>query len=207
MMAQPSRFWDRHAEGYAKRPVSDQAAYEKKLKATQDYLKPDMGVLELACGTGTTALIHAPFVKHIHAIDISGKMLDIANAKATTGNIENVTFEQSSIEELNAGDDSYDAVMAHSILHLLGDRQDAIRKVHRLLKPGGLFISSTVCLTGAWLFLKPVLSIGRFLGMLPLVNFLTAEELCRDMTEAGFQIEHQWQPGKGKAVFLMATKA
>ncbi len=79
-MAQASRFWDRHAKGYAKRPVADQTAYEKKLKVTQDYLRPDMDVLELACGTGTTALLHAPFVKHILAIDISDGMLEIARA-------------------------------------------------------------------------------------------------------------------------------
>ena len=28
---QPSKFWDRHAEGYAKRPVPDEAVYQKKL--------------------------------------------------------------------------------------------------------------------------------------------------------------------------------
>ena len=37
-MVQPSRFWDRHAKGYAKRPVADEAAYQRKLKLTQEYL-------------------------------------------------------------------------------------------------------------------------------------------------------------------------
>ena len=99
-MAQPSRFWDRHAKGYAKRPVADEAAYRKKLQVTQDYLEQDMEVLELACGTGTTAIHHAPFVKHILAVDISRKMIEIAQAKAVAENVENVTFEQSSIVDL-----------------------------------------------------------------------------------------------------------
>ena len=41
-----------------------------------------MEVLEFGCGTGGTAIIHAPYVKHIRAIDISGNMIAIAKGKA-----------------------------------------------------------------------------------------------------------------------------
>jgi ubiquinone/menaquinone biosynthesis C-methylase UbiE len=205
-MAQPSRFWDRHAKGYAKRPVADEAAYQKKLKVTQEYLKPDMEVLEFGCGTGTTALIHAPFVRHIRATDISGKMIEIARAKADAGGVKNVTFEQADIDQLNADDAIYDVVMGHSILHLLEDRQSAIAAAYRMLKPGGVFVSSTVCLGGTMPLLRFILPIGRFLGLLPLVKFFTAEELESDLTEAGFQIVYRWQPGKGKSAFIVAKK-
>jgi ubiquinone/menaquinone biosynthesis C-methylase UbiE len=205
-MAQPSRFWDRHAKGYAKRPVADEAAYQKKLKVTQEYLKPDMEVLEFGCGTGTTALIHAPFVRHIRATDISGKMIEIARAKADAGGVKNVTFEQADIDQLNADDAIYDVVMGHSILHLLEDRQSAIAAAYRMLKPGGVFVSSTVCLGGTMPLLRFILPIGRFLGLLPLVKFFTAEELEGDLTEAGFQIVYRWQPGKGKSAFIVAKK-
>ena len=153
-MADMSRFWDRHAKGYAKRPVADEAAYRQKLKVTQNYLKPDMEVLEFGCGTGTTALIQAPFVKHILATDISGGMLEIARAKAAAQGVGNVTFQQVSIEELDAPDASFDVVMGHSILHLLQDRKAAIAKVHRMLRPGGAFVTSTACpapMTPWWL--------------------------------------------------------
>ena len=210
-MTRQSKFWDKHAKGYAKRPVADEAAYQKKLKVTQDYLKPDMEVLEFGCGTGTTAIIHAPFVRHIRAIDVSSKMLDIARDKAEAGGIENVTFEQSSIEELSADDTTYDAVMGHSILHLLTDKKSAIASAHRMLKPGGVFITSTACLGGTMsalsIVLRVVLPVGRFFGLLPLVKFFTKEELERDLTDAGFRIDYQWQPGKGKSVFIVAKKA
>lgn len=205
-MAQPSRFWDRHAKGYAKRPVADEAAYQKKLRVTQDYLKPDMEVLEFGCGTGTTAIIHAPYVRHIRAIDISSRMLEIARAKAESDSIENVTFEQSSIDELNADDASYDAVMGHSILHLLENKEIAIASVYRMLKPGGVFVTSTACLGGTMLALRVILPVGRFLGLLPLVKFFTAEELEADLTDAGFRIDYQWQPDTRKSVFIVAKK-
>ena len=206
-MAQPSRFWDRHAKWYAKRPVADEAAYQRKLKLTQDYLSPDMEVLELGCGTGTTALIHAPFVKHITGIDISRNMLEIARAKAETGKVKNVTFQQSSIDNLETSDSSYDVVMGHSILHLLENKEAVIARVHRMLKPGGVFVSSTACLGGRVPVLRAILPVGRFLGLLPLVKFFTVEELEGDLTDAGFRIDHQWQPDKSKAVFIVATKA
>ncbi len=34
-MTETNRFWDRHAKGYAKRPVADEAAYQRKLEVTQ----------------------------------------------------------------------------------------------------------------------------------------------------------------------------
>jgi len=206
-MVRPSQFWDRHAQRYAKSPVEDEAAYQKKLKVTQDYLKPDMEVLEFGCGTGTTSIFHAPFVRHTRAIDISKEMLGIAQAKAESAIVKNITFEQASIDELNAVDATYDAVMGHSILHLLEDKEAVIAKVYRMLKPGGIFVTSTSCLGGTMPLLKVILPIGQFFGLLPLVKFFTAEELVVNLTDASFRIDYQWQPDKNKAVFIVATKA
>ncbi len=81
-MSQPSRFWDRIADRYARRPVADAKAYQKKLQITRDFLRPDMIVLKFGCGTGATAIAHAPFLKHIQATDISSRMIEIAFAFA-----------------------------------------------------------------------------------------------------------------------------
>ena len=163
-------------------------------------------VLELGCGTGTTALIHAPFVKHITGVDISRNMLEIARAKADAADMTNVTFQQSSIDDLKAPVASFDVVMGHSILHLLENKEAVIARVHRMLKPGGVFVSSTACLGCRVPVLRAILPVGRFLGLLPLVKFFTAEELEGDLTDAGFRIDHRWKPGKGKGVFIVASR-
>ena len=80
-ISQPG-FWDRIAERYSKRPVADEAAYQKKLQVTREYFQPDMAVLEFGCGTGSTTITHSPYVRHIRAIDISSKMIEIAKGKA-----------------------------------------------------------------------------------------------------------------------------
>ncbi len=41
---------------------------------------------------------------------------------------------------------------------------------------------------------------------MPLVKVFTTKELENSLTNAGFEIDHQWQPGKSKAVFIVAKK-
>ena len=77
-MAEQTKFWDKIADRYAKQPIADEAAYQKKLQVTRDYFRSDMEVLEIGCGTGSTAILHAPYVKHIRAIDFSTNMLAMA---------------------------------------------------------------------------------------------------------------------------------
>ena len=205
-MHQPTKFWDRIAERYAKRPVADEAAYQRKLQVTREYLRRDMEVLEFGCGTGSTAIIHAPYVRHIHAIDISSKMVEIAQRKADAENVTNITFEQATIEEVSVADQTLDAVLALSILHLLENKEAVIAKVHRMLKPGGIFVTSTACLGDTMKYFALIAPIGKFLGFMPLVKVFTKQELADSLISAGFQLDHQWQPGKGKAVFIVAKK-
>jgi ubiquinone/menaquinone biosynthesis C-methylase UbiE len=205
-MAREDLFWDRIASGYSKKPVVDEAAYQKKLQVTREYFRPDMEVLEFGCGTGSTAISHAPYVNHILAIDISSKMIDIAQKKADEKHIKNVTFKRATIDEVTVPDGSLDVVMGHSILHLLENKEEVIAKVYRMLKPGGVFVSSTTCLGGAMKILKPVVPIGRLLGLLPVLRFFSVEDLKGSMIDAGFEIDYEWQPAKNKAVFLVAKK-
>lgn len=204
-MPKTARFWDFIAKRYARQPIADEASYQKKLEVTQTYFRPDSEVLEFGCGTGSTAIVHAPKVKHIRATDVSSKMLKIARGKVETQGIENITFEQVTIEDLEAPDGSVNMVMAHSILHLLEDKEAAIAKAFKMLKPGGVFVTSTVCLGNSkWFrFIAPV---GHFLGVLPLVNFFTAEELETAFTDAGFEIDYKWRPGPDKAVSMIGKK-
>jgi len=206
-MHKQAKFWDKIAERYSRQAIADEAAYQKKLKITQGLFRPEMEMLELGCGTGSTAIIHAPFVKHIRAIDISSKMLEIAKAKADAAEIKNIKFEVATCDELNVADESMDVVLAMSILHLLEDKEAMIAKVYRMLKPGGVFVSSTACITGTMTLIKLIVPIGRLFGFMPQVlKFFTPKELANAIADAGFNIDYQWQPGRNKAVFIVAKK-
>ncbi|GAV20432.1 putative methyltransferase YcgJ [Mariprofundus micogutta] len=206
-MDQSVKFWDKIAEKYSKQPVADEVSYQKKLKVTQAYFKSDMQVLELGCGTGSTAIVHAPFVEHIRAVDVSPNMIEIAKRKAEAKQIANITFEVSAVESLNVVDESMDVVMAHSLLHLLEGKEAVIARIFEMLKPGGLFVSSTMCMNDAMWFLKPVIPMMRLFGKAPeVVRFFSAKQLLKSVTDAGFEINYKWHPGKTKAVFIVAKK-
>jgi len=198
------RFWDKMAAKYARQPIADEPSYQRKLQITRSHLRPYMEVLEFGCGTGGTALLHAAHVRHIRAIDFSEGMLAIARDKAASAGIDNVTFERADIGTFAAPDASYDVILGLSILHLLADKEAVIAKVFRLLRPGGLFISSTTCLGDTLGMFKLVAPLGKALGLLPQLDVMTTNELVDSLVRAGFAIEQQWQPGKGKAVFIVA---
>jgi ubiquinone/menaquinone biosynthesis C-methylase UbiE len=206
--AASAKFWDKVAERYARKPVADEAAYRRKLEVTREYFRPDMEVLEFGCGSGTTAISHAPYVRHIVAIDVSPKMLDIAWAKAEAAGARNVNFRQSTIEAFNAPDASFDAVLGMSILHLVADREAVIARVHRLLRPNGVFVTSTACLGDGMKFIRYIEPLGRLAGLMPMVKVFTEAELAQSIADAGFVIEHQWRPNSDKraAVFIVARK-
>lgn len=204
-MNKKAKFWNKIAKKYASRPVDDESAYHKKLEKTQEFFTPESEVLEIGCGTGTTSLHHAPYVKHIRAVDISENMLAIARERLESSVHNNVTFEQADIDDLSVDDQSMDAVLTLSLLHLLEDKEAAIAKIHRILKAGGVFVSSTVCLDNMK-FLKYILAIGHFFGLLPLVRFFSRDQLLQSIKNAGFTIEFEWQPKKNAAVFVIARK-
>lgn len=201
------RFWDRLAHRYNNKPVPDEAVYQKKLTMTQALFEPHMQVLELGCGTGTTALAHAPFVKQVHGTDLSTQMLAIARDKADAQKVPNVTFEAGAVEDLEMPDQSQDVVLALSLLHLLQDKEAVLRQIHRLLKPGGYFVSSTACLGDKMKFFRFIGPVGAFLGLIPAVQVFTVAELKNSLANAGFDLVTEWQPDKSQSVFLIARKS
>ncbi len=206
IMTDTHAIWDRIAERYARKPVPDEDVYQKKLAITQGYFTPDMKVFEFGCGTGTTAVIHAPFVQHLHAIDVSAKMLEIAENKAAEAGTNNVTFEKAAIDEYEAKDERYDVVLGLSILHLVEDKDAIIKKVWTMLKPGGVFVSSTACLGDKLWFFKFIAPVGRFVGLMPMLKVFTVKELDESLSRAGFEIDHHWVPKDGHTAFIVAKK-
>ena len=201
------RFWDKMADRYTKKPVADEQTYQKKLEISRSYFQPSMSnVLEIGCGSGSTAISHAPYVKHIHATDISTRMIEIAKSKAQQQSIDNISFEQVSTEDISYPNDSQDAVLALSVLHLLRNKDELVEKVYKMLKPNGVFITSTACIADMSRLLRIILPVANFLRVIPPLSVFNLSELENCLTRNGFTIEKQWQPGPKASVFIVARK-
>ncbi len=206
MAVTSSEFWDKVAPSYSKQPIADSESYARKLAATQALMRADMQVLEFGCGTGSTALKHAPHVAHIVATDVSAAMIGIGREKATDADVDNVTFRQAGVEDFEAPDGSYDMVLALNLLHLLPDRTAALAKIHRLLAPGGIFVSSTVCLADRMWFLRPIIPVLQWVGKAPYVSFLKSNQVMQEMAEADFDVQEHWTHGRTSSLFAVSTR-
>lgn len=204
-MKDAKTFWDKTAPRYAKSAIRDEEAYQKKLAITQGYFQPDWSVLEFGCGTGSTAIVHAPYVKQIVATDLSEKMLDIAEQKTRDAGIENIRYQQGTLDSLELDAGSFDAVLGLNILHLLDDVDAAIARVRDLLKPEGVFISSTALVGEMRVFWRWLIPLMQFFGLAPYVNSFGKQELLSKLNDAGFGVDQEWQPGK-ESIFIVAKK-
>jgi len=203
----PSAFWDRVARRYEKMSVRNPASYETTLGRVRAYLKPDHRVLELGCGTGSTALLLAPSVGRYTAVDTSAEMIAIAQEKLTTAALDNLVFDISHIGGGSSPVEQLDAVLAFNVVHLLPDRQAVFAEVWSRLLPGGLFISKTPCLGGRYRVLQPLVAALRLFGKAPKLAFLKPDTLHQDVMDAGFEIiEHGDYPARPPSRFIVARK-
>lgn len=181
----PTAFWDGIAEKYAKQPIGNMEAYEATLERVRHWLRPDMAVMEIGCGTGTTALKLAGNAAHILGTDVSGEMVRIANEKAVE--VPNVTFDQSPAERAGAGQ-RFDTVLAFNLLHLVEDPAAVLAHVRGLLPQGGLFISKTPCLGGKPWF-RPLIWALQKIGKAPgPVHSLRPGQIEEALRAAGFDV-------------------
>lgn len=181
-----AKFWTKAAPKYAKAAISDLAAYDYTLGRTRSYLSDTDQVLELGCGTGSTALLLAGDVAHITASDYSPGMIAIAQDKPTEA--DNITFEVLSQVPV---DRQYDAVLGFNLFHLVPDMGQYFVQIHALLPDDGVFISKTPCIKGGgikWALIALILPVMQALGKAPYVRRFTAKELETAITDAGFEI-------------------
>ena len=120
-MIEQAKFCDKAAAKYATNPIKDMAAYTYTLERTRSYLRDSDTVLEIGCGTGSTALLLAESVGTYHGTDIFEAMIKIARGKVAETSLANLNFEAHPVLEGIYSHDGLDAVMAFNLLHLLRD--------------------------------------------------------------------------------------
>jgi len=207
--ASDARFWDQISRRYAKDAIADQGGYERTLERTRALLRPDDHVLELGCGTGSTALRLAGDVQRYLATDISAGMIAIAREKLSASPVPALAFEVATADDSIRETGHFNAVLGFNYLHLVRDVPGTLRRIHALLAPGGLFISKTPCLGD----MNPLLSLAlpgmRLIGKAPYVSVFRQTELRERVGAAGFEVlttENHASRGNDRRPFIMARK-
>ncbi|WP_137748581.1 class I SAM-dependent methyltransferase [Acidovorax sp. NB1] len=210
LFARKARFWDRIAPKYAAEPIADMAGYEATLQRVQALLPPAADVLEVGCGTGSTAMRLAPFTGRMLATDVSPGMITIAQERLAAQPVPQLGFAVADADAPGQGQGAYDVVLAFSMLHLVEDLDHVLKLLVRALRPGGLLISKTPCITEMNpLIPRLALPLMQAIGKAPKVLCFDAQQLQAAFVRQGLEVvsvERHGTRGKDIRVFIVARK-
>jgi ubiquinone/menaquinone biosynthesis C-methylase UbiE len=134
--------WEGAAPGWAKWEATISTSLEPATTAMLDMagISPGARVLDLASGAGSQTLSAARRVGargHVVASDISETMLQHVQENARAAGLDNVTTLAGAAEDLDAGNENFDAVICRLGLMHFPEPAKALAAVRRALKPGG----------------------------------------------------------------------
>jgi len=118
----------------AHRPVGEQAI-------AQMCISPDSRVLDVGCGSGwaTRLLAGLAFNGSLTGIDISDEMIRVA--REASHSFSNIDFQVASAEHLPFGNGEFTHAFSMESLYYYANIPKAVSEIHRVLKPGGLFVT------------------------------------------------------------------
>ena len=135
-------FWDRAAIFYDLFGYIYNGKVNKRLcAAVSELIGGGDSVLECACGTGMISAAAAPKCRELTATDYSEGMLKLAKRRLRRFDNAKVCFAD--ITKLDFDDESFDAVIAANVIHLLDEPKVALGELSRVCKRGGKLIIPT----------------------------------------------------------------
>jgi arsenite methyltransferase len=108
-------------------------------------------VLDIGCGCGVDTIFAAKMTGSsgkVVGIDLMPEMLQRAKENLKLANLDNVTYEEASSENLSFPDETFDVVISNGVFNLVPDKAKAISEVFRVLKPGGRLMIADQILIG-----------------------------------------------------------
>lgn len=138
-MTESAKQFNAQADKYASSEVH---RFGPSLPVLIEYAAPnDTDIaLDVATGTGNTALALAPHVARVTGVDLADKMLAHAQARAEQEGHANANFVQGSAEELPFDSAAFTLVASRHAPHHFRQLERFLAEAYRVLKPGGRLV-------------------------------------------------------------------
>lgn len=94
-------------------------------------------VLEVGVGVGTELVQYAKYGAIVSGIDLTDEAIRMAKRNFKVRSLEYESLQTADAENLPFNDDSFDLVTSWGVLHHTPNTDQAIREIHRVLKPNG----------------------------------------------------------------------
>ena len=185
---QQATFWDGRAAKYDEDIRTHDSLYTRTIARTTSLLTSSDTVLDLGCGSGEIGLDIARHVQHVQGVDVSTKMIELANQKARDRGVSNVEFGQADAFDQGLAGRSFSAVTAFNVFHLVDDIQDVLVRLYDVLEPGGLLVSQTPCLGERNWLIRTLLGLAQRTGFAPPIRSMTFAALESLVSGNGFEI-------------------
>lgn len=164
-------------------------------------------VLDLGCGYGWHCIYAAEQgAVQVLGIDLSSKMIEEAKKRNAA---EQIKYRICGIEEYEYPEDMWDCVVSNLALHYVDDIEKIYQKVHRTLKPGGVFLFNiehpvfTAGVNQDWIYTEtgrpqhwpvdqyflPGERSTRFLGCDVVKQHHTLTQILMGLLQNGFELE------------------
>lgn len=144
---------------------------------------PGGRVLEIGCGRGigTEIILARSDAERVDALDLDPEMVALA-ARRLSRHGDRVRISIGDVEHIDAEDGAYDAVFDFGIIHHVPNWRNALREIHRVLKPGGRFYVEEVL---AKFILDPL---WRRVLVHPLQDRFDHDCFRQALVETGFEV-------------------
>ncbi|MCG7844369.1 MAG: methyltransferase domain-containing protein [Methanomassiliicoccales archaeon] len=97
-------------------------------------------VLDVATGTGHTALFLAPMAAKVVGLDLTREMLSLARKASVDRGVPNAEWVRGNVDHLPFPDRSFDVVCSRRAPHHFPDLDRALKEMVRVLKGGGKLV-------------------------------------------------------------------
>lgn len=167
-------------------------------------------VLDLGSGGGIDVFLAARRVGsrgRAIGVDMTEKMVQLANKNAEKLGVRNVEFRPGEIENLPVEDETVDVVISNCVINLSPDKDRVFREAFRVLKPGGRMLISDVVTQGE---LPRKIRENPEMWARCVAGALDEQEYLRKIRNAGFQnveVVNPAQRGPGGKVYGIHVRA